>query len=166
MMADLVNGLHIKLQTYKRGDDETHFNNYTSLYGLDRRAKDVRRRALHRMQQHYIWDGQPPTLCFCVAHKKRMAVNRYLNKLHAPAEGFIEIKKPEEDAEDKGLEPTMAPQDMLIWAGLELIGCPSVSDNVLNGVTYRIVEIDEDEETVKVEMCAEYRLGTPPDKQA
>ena len=59
----------------------------------------------------------------------------------------------------------MAPQDMLIWAGLELIGCPSVSDNVLNGVTYRIVDIDEDEETVKVEMCAEYRLGTPPEKK-
>ena len=59
----------------------------------------------------------------------------------------------------------MAPQDMLIWAGLELIGCPSVSDHVLNGVTYRIVEIDENEKTVKVEMCEEYRLGTPPKKK-
>lgn len=107
IMADLTHGLHNKRQTYKKGDDETQVKHYKSLCGLDRCDKDVKMRAGRRMRQRYSWDRKPPTLCFCAAHKTRVAMHRYLNKLYAPASGAIEINKPEEDTKSKGLETTI-----------------------------------------------------------
>ena len=45
---------------------------------------------------------------------------------------------------------TTAPtQDMLLWPGIELVGCASSSSKIVNGVIYHVTEITEDKVTVK-----------------
>ena len=53
----------------------------------------------------------------------------------------------------------MKPQDMWIWPGIELIGCPRGSGKnlVVQGVIYVVLEIGE--ETVKLQMREEYCHG-------
>ena len=51
---------------------------------------------------------------------------------------------------------TTAPtQDMLLWVGIELIGCAGTSGKVANGVTYEVTAITED--TITVTMVEEFR---------
>ena len=51
---------------------------------------------------------------------------------------------------------TTAPtQDMLLWPGIELIGCARTSSKIVNGVIYYVTEITE--EKVTVVMADEFR---------
>ena len=58
----------------------------------------------------------------------------------------------------------MKPQEMWIWHGMRLIGCPRGSGKnlVVQGVIYFVTEITE--ETVKLQMCEKYCHGAKDEK--
>ena len=76
----------------------------------------------------------------------RIKINAKLNKLWAPTECFLLKVSGKQTSK-------CAQQSMLLWKGLELIGCLATPQRgVKNGVVYKIEEVDA--ETVKFEGSA------------
>jgi hypothetical protein len=88
--------------------------------------------------------GSMPDVVFCNSHRKRMVLNHALNlfaarHLQEAEKVFIPCTK------SKSLGVTMLPQDMIIWKGMELLGCIHKSDSktVVNGVLYVVKGWDD-----------------------
>ena len=78
-----------------------------------------------------------------LSHEMRIRINAKLNKLWAPKECFLLKVSGKQIAK-------CAQQTMLLWKGLELIGCLATPQRgVKNGVVYKIEEVDA--ECVKFE---------------
>ena len=73
-----------------------------------------------------------------LSHEMRVKINAKLNKLWAPKECFF-IKVVGKQAVQ------CAQQSMLLWKGLELIGClQAPRRGIKNGMIYTIEEIDDE----------------------
>ena len=88
---------------------------------------------------------------FVLSHRKRLLVNAWRNKVEAHGKDSVFVKSVGE------LFGTTAPtQDMLLWPGIELIGCNGVG-KIVNGVIYRVEAVTEDKITVI--MTEEFRAS-------
>jgi hypothetical protein len=154
LMHQMCAGLRISVTEYRRGTDLGLFQWYCSLYEEERpRVEESRQR------YPAACDADDP-LVLCVSHSRRMIINARQNaKLAATAPGrmpavFLEC------SENELTGCTMKPQDMWLWPGITLIGCPRGSGKkhlVVQGVLYTVVAITE--KTVKLQMCEEYCHG-------
>ena len=87
---------------------------------------------------------------FVLSHSKRLLINAWRNKDEAQSKDAFFVKSA------GNLFGTTAPtQDMLLWPGIELIGCAGTSGKIVNGVIYHVTEITE--EKVTVLMAEEFR---------
>ena len=152
LMHQMCAGLHIRVTEYRRGTDLQLFKWYCSLYGDERpRVEESRRR------YPAACDADDP-LVLCVSHERRMIINARQNAQLAGVPGktpavFVKC------SENELPGCTVKPQDMWLWPGITLIGCPrgSGAGLVVQGVLYTVVAITE--KTVKLQMCEEYCHG-------
>lgn len=148
LMHQMCNGLHIKVTEYRRGTDQELFKFYYSMYGLTPLVEESRRR------YPAACDPRDDPLVLCVSHMRRMVINARQNvRVKPPDAVFLEC------SEDEMTGCTMRPQDMWIWRGIELIGCPRGSGKNLTvqGVIYEVTDISE--QSVKLQMRPEYCHG-------
>ena len=149
LMHQMCNGLHIKVTEYRRGTDSELFEFYHSMYGQATPPVEE-----SRIKYPAAVAPCDDPLVLCVSHKRRMLVNARQNARVKKADAvFLEC------SEDELTGCTMKPQDMWIWPGIHLIGCPRGSGKnlVVQGVIYEVLEITE--ETVKLQMRPEYCHG-------
>lgn len=149
LMHQMCNGLHIKVTEYRRGTDLELFNWYCSLYDKEHPLVEESRR-----RYPAVCDPDDDPLVLCISHSRRMIINARQNARVKPADAvFLEC------SEDEAPGCTMKPQDMWIWPGIQLIGCPrgSGTNLVVQGVIYKVLDITE--EIVKLQMCEEYCHG-------
>ena len=148
-MHQMCNGLHIKVTEYRRGTDSELFEFYHSMYGQATPPIEE-----SRIKYKAPCDPRDDPLVLCVSHFRRMLVNTRQNARVKKADAvFLEC------SEDELTGCTMKPQDMWIWKGIHLIGCPRGSGKalVVQGVIYEVLEITE--ETVKLQMHDDYCNG-------
>ena len=155
LLRDMCGGVHIKLTQYMRGTDLELFRRYTSMYDrCDAELPHLVRAA----QAAYPVSADPHEfdLVLCVSHANRMLCNARLNEIKAQmAAATRKTFKLEWEGDDiKGT--TCQPQTMIIWEGIELIGCPrgSGASPVVQGVIYTVKEMRET--NVLLEMRPEY----------
>ena len=149
LMHELCGGLHISLSTYRRGTDLELFKWYCGMYGNE--SPPVSKT---RFKYPAACDPRDNPLVLCVSHKKRMQINAKQNLLLKPESAtFCEC------SEEQTRGCTMLPQDMFIWVGIELIGCPRGSGKslVVQGVLYTVVDIRD--KVVQLRMREEYCRG-------
>jgi hypothetical protein len=148
LMHEMCNGLHIKVTKYRRGTDLGLFRWYCSLYDEERPLVEESRR-----RYPAACDPDDDPLVMCVSHNRRMLIDSNQNdRVKHTNAVFLEC------SENEMIGCTMKPQDMWIWPGIELIGCPRGSGKnlVVQGVIYKVLEIAE---TVKLQMREEYCHG-------
>jgi hypothetical protein len=141
-MHQLVNGLSIQINKYRRGKDYGHYMFVKSLYPHD--SKEELGSALRQARVRYpakTFDLTGTTLC--LTNKCRVAVNEYVNKRLAPTDHVM-------------IKPTgnfkraaKTPQNMRIWPGIVLMGAATDKDNVKNSTRYKVLEISSS--SVKVD---------------
>ncbi len=149
LMHQMCNGLHIQVTKYRRGTDMDLFQWYCSLYGEECPLVEESRR-----RYPAACEPRDDPLVLCISHNRRMLINARQNALVKPADAvFLECS----EGETTGC--TMKPQDMWIWPGIQLIGCPRGSGKnlVVQGVIYEVLEITGG--TVKLQMREEYCHG-------
>ena len=151
LMKVLCGGLRIQLDIYKRGQDQSLFDFYHGLYSTDVDDQTLTQDnvaaacAMFKMRtevdiQHY----------FVLSHRKRLLLNAWKNTEEAHGKDTVFIKSA------GNMFGTTAPtQDMLLWVGIELVGCAGTSGKVANGVPYEVTAITED--TITVTMGEEFR---------
>ena len=87
-----------------------------------------------------------PDIMLRLSHKKRLMLNHAVN-IHFANEKTLEGKATKliPKSASKSLGVTMAPQDFMIWEGMELLGCIRQSDSktVINGVWYVVLRWDD-----------------------
>ena len=158
LLHNLCNGLCVKLETYRRGADQTLFDWYHSLY----EQEDARGLA-SQSRLRYPADCDPDSnpLVLCISHNKRIRVNELQNRRLAPA-GALECVWEAEEDERPGT--TMHPQTMRVWPGIDLIGCPRGSGKqlVVQGVIYTVTGITETH--LALQMRPEYCHGADDEK--
>ena len=152
LMHQMCNGMHIRVTQYRRGTDLELFNWYYSLYDEEYPLVEESRKFLRKYNTPF--DPLDDPLVLCISHARRMIINGRQNRLLKPVDAvFFEC------SQDEITGCTMKPQDMWIWPGVELIGCPRGSGKnlVVQGVIYTVAEINE--ESVKLHMREEYCRG-------
>ena len=81
---------------------------------------------------------QDPDLVLCISHNKRILINKRMNEAKA-RDNAVKVCATEET---QGV--TCAPQDMLLWPQMELIGCPrgrAAKHSVVQGVVYTLLYV-------------------------
>jgi hypothetical protein len=131
-MHQLVNGLSIQINKYRRGKDYNHYLFVKSIYPRDQ--KEDLQAALQQARFRYPPKPFMIGTTLCLTNTCRVAVNRYVNKMLAPAD-HVMIKA-------KGnLRAAKTPQDMLIWPGIVLMGAMTDNKQIKNGTRYKVLEI-------------------------
>lgn len=78
---------------------------------------------------------------FCVRNKKRIATNHDAHEKLADRKQAEGVQVVEVGAEPYNGRSLFHRQQMLIWEGVELLGCSSKQrGHVLNGVSYKVTE--------------------------
>lgn len=132
-MHQLVNGLSIQINKYRRGKDYDHYRFVKSIYPYD--SKEELGSALRQARVRYpakAFDLTGTTLC--LTNKCRVAVNEYLNKRLAPADHVMIQAKANRRA-------AKTPQDMRIWPGIILMGALTDSKEIKNAMRYKVLDI-------------------------
>ena len=131
-MHQLVNGLSIQINKYRRGKDYSHYLFVKSIYPHDQ--KEDLSWALQQARSRY--PPKPFTIgtTLCLTNTCRVAVNRYVNKMLAPADHVLIKAKAK-------LRAAKTPQDMLIWPGIVLMGAMTDNKQIKNGTLYKVLEI-------------------------
>ena len=158
-MKDMCNRMHFHLTTYWRGTDRALFDFYTQLYcESDEELPFI----VEQAQKTYPVKLSSPLefdVVLCVSHANRMLVNRLQNEAKARIyERCYPTYHVEWSGEDiKGT--TSQPQSMIIWPGIELIGCTrGLGKNtygIVQGVVYTVKRVDE--ANLTLEMNEEYK---------
>jgi hypothetical protein len=152
-MHQLVNGLSIQMNKYRRGKDYEHYMFVKGIYPRD--AKEDLKAALQQARARYpaksfVFTGTT----LCLTNKCRVAVNEYVNQKIAPADHVM-------------IKPTgnfkraaKTPQNMRIWPGIVLIAAATDKDNVKNGTRYKVLEISS---SVKLDQIndKDHEFGKP-----
>jgi hypothetical protein len=138
----LCEGTRVHFTKYRRGDESARplFDFYCGLYP---RLKLVNKTAALDVSLEEADNKFPPcdigtmpdVILTNYHYKRRLqnhAVNLWRAERHDQPKPFIPCTK------SKALGVTMVPQDMVIWEGMELLGCihQSNSKTVINGVLY------------------------------
>ena len=151
-MHQMCHGLRITLQTYRRGADPELFEWFHGLYG-QQDARGLAEESRARYPAECDPNCNPQILC--LSHKKRMLINALQNTRLKP-EGALLC---EWQGEENLCGAKMQPQDMFVWVGLELIGCPRGSGRHLTvqGVIYIVSGITDTH--LELRMRPEYCRG-------
>ena len=171
LLRDMCCRMHLKLQTYQRGTDQQLFDNYTRLYKNVAADKDFELPSLvNRAQSKYPAKLSSPFdyyLVLCVSHAHRMLCNARLNEGKAVmAEAVGKTTRLVEWSGDDIKGTTCQPQTMILWEGIELIGCPrgtGMKTQIVQGVIYTVVYIDD--QTVVLQMRKEYTEKLNPEDE-
>ena len=159
LLHNLCNGLCVKLETYRRGVDQSLFDWYHGMY----EQEDARGLASQsRLRYPAACDPDCNPLVLVISHNKRIRVNEIQSRRLAPA-GALECPyEVEEDDERPGT--TMRPQTMRIWPGMDLMGCPRGSGKqlVVQGVIYTVTGITETH--LNLQMRPEYCHGADDER--
>ena len=144
-MCNLVRGLHITMQKYRRGTDHAHFELVRSIYpSNDVSLED----ALAQARDKYPARGQylvhEHGTTICKTHRCRLRVNTYVNeRLAATHTDAVKI-------EAVPLDKSIANQNqaMQIWPGIVLNGYTTKGKNgahgfIKNGCRYRLQQFVE-----------------------
>ena len=117
-LHEMCEGLHVKLTVYRRGTDERLFKWYTRLYEwADTQDMDIVDQLMDQTQTRYPLRDEEIDLYLVMSHRWRVKINHAENKkLAARQERTLFLKSP---GEMPGV--MMQPQDMHIWAGMELL---------------------------------------------
>jgi len=142
-MHDLCNGLRVTMSKYRRGDDEGHFRFVGSIYpalGIDLHA------AIDLARDRYPAAG---ALFFgttlVISHRYRVRVNARVNVALA-REGSVLV------VAGKSEHGANLPQDMWVWEGIVLMAvCSSNEQHLKNGLRYRVVAIEDAENSTEDE---------------
>ena len=133
LLRDMVKSLWVKLTTYRRGDDEALFDFYYGLYNSNETLTTMVARAKNNFPA-----CSDPDLVLCISHNKRILINKRMNESRAP-DTAVEVCVTEEIQ-----GTTCQPQNMFIWTGMELIGCPRGRGRkyeVVQGVVYTLLYV-------------------------
>ena len=163
----MVNDLWIHLQVNRRSaEDPRLFDWFSSLY--DRPEHEVQLMVEDARVQFPIGSVEPHQFytILCISHANRKFLNVRQNELLATrreTNGMPTLHIPWDRPSPKGC--TCEPQSILIWEGIELIGCTRGSwkakCGVVQGVLYSVVQISDEEQTVEVTMHERYRRSLP-----
>ena len=140
-MKVLCEGIRIQLDIYKRGQDQARFDFYHGLYSTDVDDQTLAQSnvAAARTMSAEV-DIQHD---FVLGHRTRLRLNAWKSTEEARGQNTVFIKYA-----GNMFGTTASTQDMLLWVGIELIGCTGFSGKVVNGVTDEVTAITEDTITV------------------
>ena len=143
LLHSLCNGLHLNLTVYRRGTDLSLFQFYhDQLYYSDFVA-DLKR-YVRLAQRHYPCTDHVPGVVLCIAHKKRVTLNKIMNDRDAENRECVVIPSPGPIVGTK-----CQPQEMRVYAGMSVYGCVrTFNGDIVNGVDYVVSEILPDKITV------------------
>jgi hypothetical protein len=164
-LRTMVNDLWIHLGVNRRSAKNPRlFDWFSALY--DRPEHEVQLMVDEARSQFPIGDLEPHQFytILCISHKKRKFLNARQNELLAMRRensglrtDYYHWDKPP----PKGC--TCEPQAMVLWEGIELIGCPRGSGKpkcgIVQGVLYRVTRLLDD--GVEVTMHERYRRAVP-----
>ena len=159
-MRDMCKGFHAHLHTNRRSSEcQEHFDFYTGLY--DKTAEDLPFLVQEAQARYPVccdpWDFDT---VLCISHATRMIVNRRQNEALAMRWECRGMSTCHIEFSGGDLIGTTAqPQSMIIWCGIELIGCPrgtgTTRCGVVQGVVYTVTLIDD--ANVYLTMNSEYQ---------
>ena len=139
----LAGGNRLTLTEGHRSDMEL-FNFYSSLIAGGERFLQPLAKVLEDARALTGFEG-PARHNLCISHRRRILLNRQLNKAFLPDEAvptFVRAKP------KKG--QMCAAQSMFLWVGIELLGCVQATrKGIRNNVLYRVTALGEDSTTVK-----------------
>ena len=130
---DLCGGKRVLLEVCRRSDAELFeaYSRLPPLYGYPD-TKEI----INSYAQRFPCEGFTPHN-LTLSHELRVKINAKLNKLWAPKDSFFLKVKSKQATK-------CAQQSMLLWEGLELLGClQTPRRGVKNGVVYKIAHVDE-----------------------
>ena len=134
-MHQLVNGLHVQVNKYRRGTDVDHYNFVKSIYPRDN-AEDLHSALIRARLRYPVKFSRFTGTTLCLTNKCRVAINERVNQLLAPAEHKLIKVTPNRRA-------AKTPQDMRIWPGIVLMGACTDNANVKNAIRYKVLEVTE-----------------------
>ena len=144
LLHTLAGGARCTLTECRRGD-RSLFDFYSSLIPGGSRFELPVADAVREAKGLFQHDGVA-RWNLCISHRKRVELNRQLNRALAPDDGtvFLEVR-------GRAVRVNGA-QSLLIWPGLELFGCVSAErKGVRNGCLYTVEVIDVAAETLRLE---------------
>ena len=133
LFFDLCGGKRVLLDVCRRSDAELFeaYSRLPPLYGSPDTKEIIKSYA-----QRFPCKGFTPHN-LTLSHERRVKINAKLNRLWAPKDSFF-LKVNSKQA------TRCAQQSMLLWKGLELIGCLQTPKRGMeNGVLYKIEHVDE-----------------------
>ena len=157
-LRDMCRSLHAHLTTNWRSKESPElFDFYTGLYDTaDDLAVSVQKA---QFQFPVRLNAIDIDIVLCVSHANRMIINKRQNEAKAmehEASGGATVHIDWSGDDIKGT--TCQPQPMLVWVGIELIGCPRGCGKdrygIVQGVVYTITAITESH--VALTMNTEY----------
>ena len=153
LIKNMCGGFHLQLDTYRRGTDQSLFDFYTGFYNTDvDDASLTSANVQSAIRQYPIRETTEIDVYFVLSHRKRVLLNSWMNNKDAQSKCSVLVKSV------GPLSGTTAPtQDMMLYQGLELIGCSGVNGRIVNGVIYIVKEATP--ERVVVEMAEEFRTS-------
>ena len=130
-MYDLCNGLYCTLSSYRRGKDRAHFDFVGSIYPKLGMSLE---QALAAARERYP-SRQAAETTLCITHRRRIAVNGWLNS--ALAKELVSVLVPKPEAKNKD---TNQQQDMYIWPGIVLMArTKGIDAKIRNGLRYKVL---------------------------
>ena len=134
-MHQLVNGLYVQVNKYRRGTDVDHYNFVKSIYPREN-EEDLSGALLKARLRYPVKFSRFTGTTLCLTNKCRVAINERVNHMLAPVEHrFIKVTPNPRAAK--------TPQDMRIWPGIVLIGACTDKANVKNAIRYKVLEVAE-----------------------
>jgi hypothetical protein len=143
LLFDIASGNRCTLTECRRGDREL-FDFYSSLIAGGSRFSMPIADAVRAAKQVFRHTGQA-RWNLCISHRKRVEINRLHNRAAAPSDCvFLEIR-------GRPVQGNAA-QSMLVWPGIELLGCVQAErKGIRNGCLYTVESIDETSETLRLQ---------------
>ena len=135
----LAGGNRVVLRECRRSERQL-FDWYSSLIPDGARFETPLADVLRQARATFKFDN-PARYNLCLSHRRRVRLNAELNKHFCPQEGWRLIKATAQRGQ------LCAAQNMLVWPGLELLGCSRSGRRIKNNVTYK-VQILNDEHLV------------------
>ena len=146
LLHSLCNGLHINLTVSRRSKDDSLFQFYhDQLYYSDFVA-DLKR-YVRLAQGLYPCTDHTPGVVLCIAHKKRVTLNKIMNDKDAENRECVVMLSP-----GPILGTKCQPQEMRVYVGMSVYVCVrSFNGDIVNGVDYVVSEILPDKNTVDID---------------
>jgi hypothetical protein len=135
-----------------RRADALLFDFYSSLILGGSRFEQPLQDSVNQAKALFNLEG-PARWNLVISHVKRVALNRKLNLHFSRGKEVVRLRVAGRGARGPlgGRGPSVAQQSMLLWVGLQLLGC---GGSVKNQVLYTIAAIDEEKEELTLEGLA------------